>query len=130
MHRPEILRTAYRANGTFSLICAAGLILASDALARSMGLPVAWPLRWVGLGLAPFGAWLWWLSSGPGLTPRIGQSVSMMDAGWVAGTIVLLSVWPDVLNPTGRTLAIAIALVVAAFGTWQLVGARRLASPA
>jgi len=130
VNHPEILRAAYRANGTFSLICAVGMIFFADELARLVGLSGAWPLITLGLGLAPFGVWLWWLASGAGLTPRIGRSVSMMDAGWVVGTIVLLSAWPDVLNPTGRALAIAIALVVAAFGTWQLVGVRRLASPA
>ncbi len=127
MKSPEILRAAYRANGTFSLACAGGMLFFADALARLIGLPVVWPLILVGLGLAPFGAWLLWLARGPGLTPQIARSVSMLDAGWVVGTVVLVTVWPDVLNPTGQSIAIAIALVVAAFGTWQLVGARHLA---
>lgn len=130
MNGPEILRSAYRANGTFSLVCAGGMLIFSAPLAGLIGLPAVWPLIGLGLGLAPFGAWLIWLARGPGLTPQVGRSVSMLDAGWVVGTIVLRVAWPDVLNPTGHALALAIALVVAAFGTWQMVGVRRFARTA
>lgn len=130
MRENEMLRAAYRANGTFSIVSATIFVLLGGWLAPRVGLPSAWPLVVIGLGLVPFGAWLFWLSGGPGLTARVGRSVSIMDAGWVVGTIVLLAGWPDLLNSTGRALAIGIAAVVAGFGIWQIVGVRRITSPA
>lgn len=130
MRDPEILRAAYRANGSFSIVSATIFVGFGGWLAPAIGLPSAWPLVAVGLGLVPFGAWLFWLSAGPGLTPPIARSVSIMDAGWVLGTVLLLAGWPELLNPTGRALAVAIAAVVAGFAVWQLVGARRLRAAA
>lgn len=128
MQNHEILRAAYRANGSFSIASATIFVAFGSWLAPAIGLPSAWPLVSVGLGLVPFGGWLFWLSGGPELSSEVGRSVSLLDAGWVIGTVVMLTGWPHLLNAAGQTLAIGIALVVTAFAVWQLIGARRIAS--
>lgn len=129
MPNPEVLRAAYRANGSFSLASAAVFIVMSSDLSSQIGLRSVWPLVVIGAGLVPFGLWLFWLARGPGLTASMGRTVSMMDASWILATIVLLAGWPDLLNPTGRALASSIAGVVAIFAVWQWAGVRRLGAP-
>lgn len=126
----DMLRSAFRANGTFSLASGALFLLLGGSLAPWTGLPAAWPLQAIGAGLLPFGAWLWWLAGRPGLEVRTGWIVCMMDAQWVVGTGVLLVGWPELLNPTGRVLAVAIAAVVTGFALWQWQGTRRLEAAA
>lgn len=130
MHGRDVLRAALRANATFSLICTVLLVPGARWLAPIVGLASAGPLVALGLGLLPFAAWLLWLARGPGLDAPSGRLVSTMDAGWVVGTLVLLVGWPDILNATGRSVAIAIAVVVATFAVWQMAGVRRLARTA
>jgi hypothetical protein len=125
----ETLRHAFTANGLFSLASGLVFLLGGSALGAVLGLPDGPILQILGAGLLPFGAWLVWLSRRPDLTPRAGRMVSIMDAQWVVGTLVLLAGWPELLNTTGRTLAVGIALVVAAFAFWQLQAARRIVAP-
>jgi len=122
----DSLRHAFLANGLFSLVCGLVFLLDGHPLGTFVGLPQGPILQPIGAGLVPFGGWLLWLSRRPELTPRIGLLVSIMDAQWVVGTVLLLAGWPELLNKTGQALAIGIALVVTAFALWQVQGARRI----
>jgi hypothetical protein len=128
MSDARALRSAFLGNAAFSLLSGVAFILLADPLAQLSGLAAGWPFRIVGIGLLPFGAWLVWLSRRPRLTARIGKLISVLDAQWVIGTIVLLTVWPELFNATGQTIALGIAAVVASFAIWQMIGAGRLAS--
>jgi hypothetical protein len=120
------LRHAFLANGLFSLACGLLFLVDGAPLAAFAGLPEGPILQVIGAGLVPFGAWLVWLSRRPALTPLIGRLVSIMDAQWVVGTLVLLAGWPELLNTTGQVMAVAIALVVTSFALWQIQGTRRI----
>ena len=127
MNESRTLRTAFLANAAFSLTCAFLFVAFANPLARIAGLAGPLPLEIVGAGLLPFGAALIWLSRREILTLGVGRLISLMDAQWVLGTAILLIGWPDLLSPTGRALAVAIAAIVACLAVWQLHGARRLA---
>jgi hypothetical protein len=130
MNETRILRAAFIANAIFSLTCALLFLGFARPLAELAGLASPIPLAVIGAGLLPFGAGLLWLSRRETLTMGTGRLISLMDAQWVLGTVVLLIGWPDLLSPAGRALAVAIAAIVASFALWQLHGARRLAAPA
>ena len=77
----------------------------------------------IGIGLLIFAADLLLAARrGPDRTTLIRFSVS--DLGWVAGSLVLLAGWPELLSPAGRAAVAAVALVVMGFAFWQLLGLR------
>lgn len=127
MQRTQTLRQAFTGNGLFSLCAALAFLLAADSLAAFVGLENRVPLLAVGVGLIPFGAMLLWLARSPGLSVRTGRVVIAMDVQWILATAVLLLGWPDLLNQSGRLIALAIAIAVAGFAVWQVIGTRKLA---
>jgi hypothetical protein len=130
MTESQTLRRAFLCNGVFSLLSGATFLLAGGALAVAAGLPGGLPLRIVGAGLLPFGAFLLWLSRRETLHARDGRAISLCDLLWVLGTAAVLLGWPELMNATGQGVAIAIAGVVAGFAAWQWAGARRIVAAA
>lgn len=127
MHDARLLRSALRGNALFSLVSGLAFALAGGPIAHQVGLSEAAPVHALGVALLPFAFAVWTTAGRPGLSRTEGLVICGMDAGWVVGTAVLLAAWPELLNETGRWLAIDIALVVAGFAVWQAVGVRRLA---
>jgi len=126
MTESRTLKLALAANAIFSLASGTIFALFADTLAGEIGLPDGLALRVVGIGLLPFGAWVFTLSRSTTLTPKLGRIVSLLDAQWVGGTLILLLIWPDLFNATGVALAVVVALCVGTFASWQLYGARQL----
>ena len=54
------------------------------------------------------------------IPPARSRLVVASDFLWVIGSAVLLVVWPDLLNATGRWVVFAVACVVGALGYLQL----------
>ncbi len=127
MNPTRTLRSALFANALFSLTSGTLFVLLAGPLTRFVGLSDVMVLRLLGIGLLPFGAWVYTLSRSESLTPTLGRVVSVLDAQWVLGTLILLLGWPDLLSAAGQALAIGIALCVASFAGWQLYGAKRYA---
>ena len=126
MNQSRTLELALSANAIFSLASGTIFTLFATPLAAAVGLPDGLALRIVGIGLLPFGAWILARSRSEALSPKLGRLVSFLDAQWVVATAILVLVWPDLFNALGLALAIAIALCVATFATWQLYGVRQL----
>ena len=59
----------------------------------------------------------------------VGAPAAVAQGAPSLGAVLLIG-WPRVLNPTGAALAVAIAVVVAGFAAWQLLGTRRLIAEA
>ncbi|MBG0827093.1 hypothetical protein HS041_04870 [Planomonospora sp. ID67723] len=122
--RTPLLARALQADailtGGFAVILAA----AAAPLAGLLGLPEPL-LRWAGIGLLPFVAFLAYLATRPAPARRGVQAVIAVNALWVVDSIALLFTgWVDP-NPLGVAFVVAQALLVAAFAEFQYMGLRR-----
>lgn len=124
--RERLARLALRANAAFSFITGLSLLLFADPLSQLMG--ATWPLVFqvIGAGLLPFALAVALTAQRKPLRPMHVAVISIMDAIWVLGTLVLAVGWPTALNATGWLVAAAVAVVVDIFCLAQLVGLRRL----
>jgi hypothetical protein len=106
--------------------CAAtGALMTFDAtpLSTPLGLPAAL-LFWAGLSLFPIGAFILWVATRRDI-PRPGAWLVIAgNAGWVAGSALVLAL----LSPTGlgTTFVIAQAVVVALLAELEYVGLKRI----
>jgi len=128
MTADQSLRLALKGNAAFSLTSAALMLLAGPTVAGWLGLDAVWPLRAIGVGLVLFAVDLLHQAKQPVLQRWRAYGASAGDLLWVVGTAMLLVGWPELLAPGGRTLAIAVAVIVFVFGSWQWVSARRVAA--
>jgi hypothetical protein len=127
MSPAHTLQRALFANAIFSLVSGTTFLVFAGPLTPLVGLHDSLILRAIGIGLLPFGGWVLSLSRNESLTPSLGRFVSLLDAQWVLGTLILLIGWPHLLNATGQAMAVGIALCVASFASWQIYGAKQFA---
>jgi hypothetical protein len=106
---------------------ATGLLttLFAAPLSTLLGLPAAL-LFYAGLALFPIAAFMAWLAMRRDLSRAGAWLVVLGNAGWVAGSVLVLCVF----SPTGLGTAfvIAQAAVVALLAELELTGLRRIAS--
>lgn len=107
------------ASGATGLLAFAGADLLTDLL----GLPV-WLLRYAGLALLPYAAFVAWLGTRPHIAPGAVWLVIAINALWALDSVVLaVSGW---LAPTALGLAFIAfqAVVVASFAAAQAYALR------
>lgn len=122
---PPLLVRALAANAAFSGISGLGLLVAAEPAGGWLGVSETWILRLLGAGLIGFGAGLLLLARS-GRPPRgLVLAASASDFAWVVGSAVLLLAFPGHLTAAGAGAVGAVALVVGALGSAQLVGLRR-----
>jgi hypothetical protein len=121
------LRRALIADGAISGATAALMVLAAGPLDGLLGLPAAL-LRYAGIALIPFVAYLFYLSRRDSLSPASAWLVIGLNAAWVVASVLLLA--SGSIDPTalGYAFVIVQAVAVAAFVELQYVGLRRLAA--
>ena len=123
----RLLRSALGANSAITGLL--GLVLAAGgaALAPRFGLPGPWPLWAVAAVFLGFAALLGKTALAPRNLPLEAKLLTLLDVGYVAGTITLLGLFPGTLNGAGRAAAIAVAALVVVLVAAQTAGMRRLA---
>lgn len=107
------------ASGATGLLAFAG----AGALADLLGLPTAL-LRYAGLMLLPYAAFLLWLGTRASIAPRTVYAVVAVNALWAVDSVVLLaSGW---VAPTALGIGFVLfqALAVAGFAAAQAYGLR------
>ncbi|MGS2646320.1 hypothetical protein [Streptosporangium sp. H16] len=116
----RVLWTDALLTGGFAL----GLAVAAAPLADLLALPEPL-LRWAGIGLLPFTAFVAYLAGRP-VPPRGGVwTLIAVNALWAVDSVLLLFTgWVDP-NPLGVAFVLAQALLVGAFAELQYVGLRR-----
>ncbi|MFK8001706.1 MAG: hypothetical protein AB8H86_19080 [Polyangiales bacterium] len=122
----RIVRRALGANAVFSLCTGVSLLLFASSLGPRLGVHPAWVLQVIGAALVPFGLGVAFVAKQKPLRASWVAAISLMDAGWVVGTLMLALFWPGVMNQVGWTATVVVALFVDAFCIAQLVGLRRL----
>jgi hypothetical protein len=117
------LRRALTADAAISGATGAVMIVAADALAGLLDVP-ATLLRYAGISLIPFVAYVLYLSRRPSLTPRSVWLVIALNIAWVIASGLLLLSGQINPNAFGYAFVIAQAIAVAAFAEMQYVGLR------
>jgi hypothetical protein len=101
------------------------LVLAARLLADLLGLPTAL-LRYAGVILVPFVAFVAWVATRPAVLPPAVWTIIICNALWVVASVgLLVGNWVD---PTalGYAFVIAQAVVVGLFAELQVVGLRNV----
>lgn len=103
------------ANGGFSAISGVAMLALSGPIAALIGLPDARWISGLGVGLIAFGGSLLI----HGLRKKVGRAeaiaISVMDLGWVIGSVVLLLLWPELFTSAGVVVILAVAAIVLVF---------------
>lgn len=115
------VRAGLRANAAFSLLSGLAMVVAGPALTGPWGLGPWWLTSGIGAGVLAFAVMVAWAAVQPaGRLRGLALAVSAADAAWVAASIVVLVVVPPA---AGGVIAVAaVAVAIAAVGTWQLFG--------
>lgn len=117
----SVLRAALTANLLFSLSSATVFLVGAEALSVRLGAIPVWLLQAVGDGLFGFGALIAYALA----RLRIGWAlfVSVLDLGWVIGTVPLVWV-AGLLTPWGQGATLGVAASVGLLALAQLFGIR------
>lgn len=126
-HQPDhLLRRSLQANAAFSAISGLLLVAAAQPIGRLIGFELPALYVALGLGLMGFALALFAIARRPVLRPMEARWASLLDLGWVVGSVGLL-VLPDLaITLEGRWLIALVADTVALFALLQWLGLQRL----
>lgn len=119
----SFLRRVLTADAAISGATGAVMILAADAVSALLDVP-ATLLRYAGIGLIPFVAYVFYLSRRASLAPASVLFVIALNVAWVIASGVLLLSGQIHPNALGYGFVIVQAIAVAAFAEMQYVGLR------
>ena len=121
----RLLRRVLQANMIFSGL--SGLVLTVDAapLSRWLGIPSAWILVAIGLGLLGFAGELFYIARQKPLNLRLANAILWMDVAWVVGSALLLFTGWVPLTTAGWWAVALMADVVTLLAILEYVGIRR-----
>ena len=130
---PNLLRIGLLADAAASGAMGLLLVLLPGTLSALFGLP-AMLLAIVGLVCLGWAALTAWLGRQAAPAPRLVRTVIVLNAIWIADSLLLLVLGPALagLAPTapGTAFVLAQAAAVAGFTALQAIGLRRAAAPA
>ena len=123
----NFLRRALQGNALFSLLTGLAFIFAAGPISRFMGpdIPTMIVLL-VGVGLLPFGYFVYRIPMETAVSPGQARIVTAMDITWVIGSFLLLWLGWALFSVAGRWLIGLQAEAVATFALLQIIGLRRL----
>jgi len=119
------LRTALLSNALFSTISGLTFVMLSHSVAQWIGIGTPIIYRGIGIGLLGFAAFVAWTGIRKPINTSWAALISIADFGWVAGTLVLVALSFEALEPGGMLLLV-IAANVLFFGLRQLQGISRV----
>ncbi len=115
----NVLRRALAANAAFSSITGLIASLMAGSLSDALG-PPTWSLRALGVGLLVFAA----VTANEAREPRRTGTWQIIaaDVGWVIAAAIIVGLSPTWLTETGRTVVVAVTVIVAAVAVAQWRG--------
>ena len=124
--KAQFLRRALTANGIFTLVSGAGLMIGADFFADLLGLNNPLILTAVGLMLVLYAPFVFWVSLRKPILRQAVIAIILLDLFWVLGSALLLIGGWLPLSTTGKWLVAITADIVAVFAVLQTIGLRRL----
>jgi hypothetical protein len=127
-NRPTTLRRVLLLDAATSGTMGVLLLFAGGAAAQPLGLSAAL-LRWVGVILIPFAAYLIWMATRARDLRDGARGIVWTNVLWATGSVLLLVT--GALSPTllGELFVLLQAAVVAGFACAEYVGLRRSEAP-
>jgi hypothetical protein len=122
--RTKFLRRSLQLDGIASALCGALLLLAAHPISPLLGVRGPGTARAVGAGLLVFAAALLWNAARTTVSRGEALVAVVLNAGWVAGSAVLIVDGP--LTLVGSLAVAAVAIAVLLFAVLEIVGLRRL----
>jgi hypothetical protein len=126
--RATFLQRSLQLDGIASALCGALLLLAAGPVSALAGLRGPAFARAVGAGLLVYAAALLWNAARTTVSRGEVQLAVVLNAGWVAGSAVLIADGP--LTLVGNLAVGAVAVAVLLFAVLEIVGLRRLRAAA
>jgi hypothetical protein len=123
----RLLRAALSVNALSTAACGLLFVLGSAALHRPFGFSSPAALAAVGVVFVAFAAFVWTVARSEPINARLGFAIFLLDAAYVAASVVFLLAWPRALSPLGWWLTLGLAEIVTVFAIAEYVGLRRLA---
>ena len=124
-HRSSIfLRRVLAADALTCFASGMLLVFAADVLEQDLGLPPSL-LRYAGISLIPFAAFLVYLARREALSQLMVWTVIVLNVLWTAGSFLLLLAGWAVPTAFGTTFIIAQAMGVAVFAGLEYFGLRQ-----
>ena len=120
------LRATLMANAVFSIVTGALMALQAAWVASLLGDIPPVVIRVVGVGVLFFGISTGLLSRRSPLPLKDAAVVSLLDAAWVAASVVLLAGFASIFSPVGWWVVLGVALAVADFALFQALALRAL----
>lgn len=125
MNNTRPLRTALFVNAVFSAICALVLLALPEFVRDFLNIQAPLIVRSIGFGLLIFSIDLMCQATQLRLATWRALYASISDFLWVIGSVLSLWLFPGVLSVTGIVVLTVVAVVVFAFGIWQIWGIDR-----
>lgn len=120
----SLLRRALQANGAFSALSGVVLIVAAEPLSAVLGLKMPAILIGIGAGLLVYAAALFRNALGATINEAEALLAVILDAAWVAGSLVLILAGR--LSVVGNWMVAIIADIVLLFAVLQFYALRRI----
>ena len=117
--RMKNLKSTLRLNGGFSLVSALVMLLLSNPLAQLFSLASNSAFLVVGVGLLIFGGFVVYVSLYQLENKRLIQLISLLDAGWVFGSLLIVVFQLFNLSATGYGLITGVMVIIAFFAVDQ-----------
>lgn len=125
----SFLRKVLMADGAISAVAGLVMFAGAGALEPLLGVP-AGLLRYAGLSLFPWVAYVIFVATRDRLSRGSVWSVIALNAVWVVGSVLLLVDGPVAPTTFGYAFILAQALTVAVLADLEYVGLRRIAMAA
>ena len=106
-------------NAAFSTLCGIDALLLNSQIQQWFGFENPYVLPVLGVGLLLFAMQLVYVAYKQASNKKVVNSISLMDAGWVVSSVVLLVFQPFQLSAVAYVCIALIATVVALFGYQQ-----------
>lgn len=114
------LRLALASNATFSLCCALLMLFRPELVGQWLEIDAPLTLQAIGVGLVLFAADLLHQITRQRIATWRALLTSVLDFSWVAGSFVLIALFPSLLSHTGKLIVAGVADVVFGCCLWQL----------
>jgi ammonia channel protein AmtB len=122
----KLLRNALKANGVFSGISGLVLFIGHSSLAQMIELGNSIILMVIGISLMIFSWGLFKLASKQQMNKQAVWTIIGSDLAWVLASAILVFMFPNLINETGRLLVIGIAIIVFTLAELQAWGQFRI----
>jgi pimeloyl-ACP methyl ester carboxylesterase len=130
MSQSNLARKTLGANAAFSTFCGFGMVFGASTVVNTIFVsqtPWQTPLIiFLGFALVFFAANLILLATDPQLVPKHIHPVIIADIGWVVASIFILIVWGGMFSFFGKSIIIAISIIILLFAYGQHIGGKHV----